>query len=91
MEGVLVVVLLVVAPPVVEREGEEQPAEDFGVGVRELLYFGCDGLEDLEAVEVLAEVELLLGLCNLVDEDGVVLALRAVDRLLEELYAIFDF
>ena len=40
---------------------------------------------------MLTKIELLLGLCYLVDEDSIVLALRAVDCLLEELYTIFDF
>ena len=82
---------MIVSSTVVEREGEEKPAKDFCVGVRELLYFGCDCLKNLKAIEVLAKIELLLGLCYLVDEDSIVLALRAVYCLLEELYTIFDF
>jgi hypothetical protein len=40
---------------------------------------------------VLPQVQLLLALSDLVDEHGVVLTLGALDSLLQELNAIFDF
>lgn len=90
LQTILIVVLVIVSPSVVQAESVEQAGEHFSVSIREEFYFRVYLLQNVQAVEMEAQIELFLSLRNPVNEKRISLSRIAFSCLIQKLDSVLN-